>query len=111
MPMIVARRRAIAVAAVATLAIAARAAGAPAMLPFSELKTGMKGTGRSVFHGDTIETVDVEIVGLLPNIGPGQNLILGRCTGGPLAETGILAGMSGSPVWIGDKLVGAVAYS
>ena len=71
----------------------------------------MKGTGKTVFHGETIETFDVEIVGLLPNIGPGQNLILGRCTGGPLAQTGILSGMSGSPVTIDGKLVGAVAYS
>jgi hypothetical protein len=71
----------------------------------------MKGTGKTVFRGETIETFDVEIVGLLPNIGPGQNLILGRCSGGPLAETGILAGMSGSPVTIDGKLVGAIAYS
>src|SRR5258705_14020282 len=95
-----------------TLALALSAAGAaPATLPFSEVRAGMKGTGKTVFHGETIESFDVEIVGLLPNIGPGQNLILGRCTGGPLAETGILAGMSGSPVTIDGKLVGAIAYS
>jgi len=87
------------------------AAAAPATLPFSEVRTGMKGTGRTVFHGETVESFDVEIVGLLPNIGPGQDLILGRCTGGPLGETGILAGMSGSPVTIDGKLVGAIAYS
>jgi hypothetical protein len=71
----------------------------------------MKGIGRTVFRGETIETFDVEIIGLLPNIGPGQDLILGRCSGGPLAQTGILAGMSGSPVTIDGKLVGAIAYS
>jgi hypothetical protein len=99
-------------AAVAIAGIAATAAVAgPATLPFTEVRTGMKGTGKTVFHGETVETFDVEIVGLIPNIGPGQNLILGRCTGGPLAQTGILAGMSGSPVTIDGKLVGAIAYS
>src|SRR5258705_6284526 len=95
-----------------TLALALSAAGAaPATLPFSEVRSGMKGIGKTVFHGETIETFDVEVVGLLPNIGPGQDLILGRCTGGPLGQTGILAGMSGSPVTIDGRLVGAVAYS
>jgi hypothetical protein len=93
------------------LAAHSAALAAPQTLPFSAVRTGMKGTGRTVFHGETVETFDVEIVGLLPNIGPGQNLILGRCTGGPLAQTGILSGMSGSPVTIDGKLVGAVAYS
>ena len=99
--------------AAALLALAAPVAWAapPTTIPFSEIRTGMKGTGKTVFHGETIEDFDVEIVGLLPNIGPGQDLILGRCTGGPLAQTGILAGMSGSPVYIDGRLAGAVAYS
>lgn len=84
---------------------------APPVMPFAELKAGMKGTGKTVFHGETIENFDVEIVGLLPNIAPGQDIILARCSGGPLAESGILAGMSGSPVFIDGKLIGAVAYS
>ena len=103
--------RAFAVAAILTAAASSRATAGPEILKFSELHTGMTGVGRTVFHGDTIETFNVEIVGLLPNIGPGQDLILGRCTGGPLERTGILAGMSGSPVTIDGKLVGAVAYS
>ncbi len=96
--------------AASAAALPARAALPPTM-PFSQVRTGMTGTGKTVFHGSTIETFNVEVVGLLPNIGPGQNLILARCTGGPLADTGILAGMSGSPVTIDGKLVGAVAYS
>ena len=91
--------------------VAVSAAAAPPTLPFSALRSGMKGTGKTVFHGETIENFDVEIIGLLPNIGPGQDLILARCSGGPLANTGILAGMSGSPVYIDGKLIGAVAYS
>ena len=71
----------------------------------------MKGTGRTVFAGTTIETFDVEVLGKLPKIGPDQDLILARCSGGPLAHTGILAGMSGSPVFVDGKLLGAVAYS
>ena len=101
--------RAIVVTAVASAALPAVAA--PEILPFRELKTGMKGTGKTVFHGETIESFDVEIVGLLPNIAPNQDIVLARCAGGPLQQSGILAGMSGSPVYIDGKLIGAVAYS
>jgi hypothetical protein len=105
------RPRASALFATFLCAISLAAAAPPPTLPFSDVRAGMKGTGKTVFRGETIETFDVEIVGLLPNIGPGQDLILGRCTGGPLGDTGILAGMSGSPVTIDGKLVGAIAYS
>jgi len=87
------------------------AAAEMATLPFDQVEPGMRGTGRTVFRGNEIETFDVEILGKLPNVGPDQNLILGRCTGGPLAQTGVLAGMSGSPVTIDGKLIGAIAYS
>ena len=80
-------------------------------LPFEDVRAGMLGTGRTVFFGTQIETFDVEILGKLPNIGPDQNLILARLTGGPLATTGVLAGMSGSPITVDGKLVGAVAYA
>lgn len=85
-------------------------AGLP-VLSFDEVRAGMKGTGKTVFTGTRIDTFDVEILGKVPNVGPDQNLILGRLSGGPLAETGVLAGMSGSPITIDGKLVGAVAYS
>src|SRR5882672_492496 len=111
MPMSLPLPCASALAATLAFAIPGVALASPPTLPFSAVRTGMKGIGKTVFHGETIENFDVEIVGLLPNIGPGQNLILGRCTGGPLAQTGILAGMSGSPVTIDGKLVGAIAYS
>jgi len=87
------------------------AESAPPTMPFSEVRKGMRGTARTVFDGTTVESFDVEILGKLPNIGPRQNLILARCSGGPLAETGILAGMSGSPVTIDGRLIGAIAYS
>lgn len=69
----------------------------------------MKGVGKTVFSGSRIEEFQVEILGVLDNIGPKQSLILARLSGGPLAETGVLQGMSGSPVYIDGKLVGAVA--
>jgi len=81
------------------------------ILPFDEVRAGMRGTGRTVFEGTRIESFDVEILGTLPRIGPEQNLILGRCSGGPLERTGVLAGMSGSPVFVDGKLVGAIAYN
>lgn len=86
-------------------------AAPPETLTFDEVRAGMTGTGLTVFEGTRIESFDVEILGKLPNIGPGQNLILGRLSGGPLARTGVLAGMSGSPVMIDGRLIGAVAYS
>src|SRR5205809_6393506 len=71
----------------------------------------MKGIGRTVFSSSRVEDFDVEILGVLENIGPKQSLILGRLSGGPLEKTGVLQGMSGSPVYIDGKLVGAVAMA
>ena len=71
----------------------------------------MHGTGRTVFNGDKIEDFQVEILGVLNNIGPKESLILARLSGGPLEHTGVMQGMSGSPVYIEGKLVGAVAMA
>ena len=72
----------------------------------------MVGIGRTVFQGDQLEEFKVHILGVLRNvIGPRRNLILARLEGGPLAKTGVIAGMSGSPVYIDGRLVGAVSYS
>ena len=57
-----------------------------------------------------IEEFKVTVIGVLENVGPLQSMILAKLEGGPLAETGVIAGMSGSPVFIDGKLVGAVAY-
>ena len=86
-------------------------AQAAEFLPLSEVVAGAKGIGKTVFSGDKVEEFDVEILGVLENIGPKQSLILGRLSGGPLAKTGVMAGMSGSPVYIGGKLAGAVAFA
>ena len=80
--------------------------------PVDELRPGMVGTGRTVFEGDRLDDFKVHILGVLRNvIGPSRNLILARLEGGPLATTGVIAGMSGSPVYIDGRLVGAVSYS
>ncbi|HZI95367.1 MAG TPA: SpoIVB peptidase S55 domain-containing protein, partial [Patescibacteria group bacterium] len=81
------------------------------ILPFKEVAAGMKGIGRTVFKGTTVEEFNVEIIATMENILPKKNLILARLDGGPLRDTGIMEGMSGSPVYIGGKLVGAVSYS
>jgi hypothetical protein len=82
-----------------------------AILPLREVKAGMHGTGRTIFQGNRIDDFDVEILGIMENIGPKENLILGRLSGGPLEKTGVMQGMSGSPVYIGGKLIGAVALA
>jgi hypothetical protein len=71
----------------------------------------MRGTGRTVFNGNKIEDFQVEILGVLDNIGPKESLILARLSGGPLEHTGVMQGMSGSPVYIDGKLVVAVAMA
>ena len=85
--------------------------GSADIMPFSEVAAGMKGIGRTVFLGSTIEEFNVEILGTMENILPKRNLILARLDGGPLKDTGVMEGMSGSPVFINGRLVGAVAYS
>lgn len=71
----------------------------------------MHGTGKTVFQGNQIEEFQVEILGVLENVGPKESLILARLSGGPLDHTGVMQGMSGSPVYIDGKLVGAVAMA
>ncbi len=82
----------------------------PPIFPLEDVHAGLKGVGRTVFEGDKIEEFQVEILGVLKNtLAPKRDLILARLTGGPLAETGVISGMSGSPVYIDGKLVGAVS--
>ena len=80
--------------------------------PLSELKEGMRGTARTVFHGTQPEEFSVEILGIVPGaVGPGQDMIVGRISGGSADRTSVFAGMSGSPVYIDGKLVGSISYS
>jgi hypothetical protein len=82
------------------------------IFPLSELKEGMKGTARTVFRGSEPEEFNVEILGVIPGaIGPKQDLIVGKISGGGADRTAVFAGMSGSPVYINGRLVGAISYS
>jgi len=82
------------------------------LFPLADLREGMHGTARTVFRGSQPEEFNVEILGVLPGgIGPKQDLIVGRLSGGGADRTGVFAGMSGSPVYIDGKLVGAISYS
>jgi len=80
------------------------------ILPLDQVHPGMTGIGKTVFEGAKIEEFKVCVLGVLENVGPKQSLILARLEGGPLQNTGVIAGMSGSPVLIDGKLVGAVSY-
>lgn len=76
-----------------------------------DVRVGMKGRGRTVMKGTKIELFDAEVLGVLKNTSPGRDLVLCRLSGLNLDKTGVIAGMSGSPVYIDGKLLGAVAYA
>src|SRR5580658_4427346 len=81
----------------------------PPIFPLKDVRAGQHGIGRTVFAGSKVEEFQVEILGVLENIGPHESVILARLKGGPLENTGVMQGMSGSPVYIDGKLLGAVA--
>lgn len=89
--------------------VCAELRAADGIMPIEDVRPGMIGVGRTVFKGSEIEEFKVEILGVLENTAPRQNLILARLSGGPLQETGVIMGMSGSPVYVGDQLIGAVS--
>ncbi len=103
--------RRLTVCLLAAIPAAIPAAGALAIMPLADVRAGMHAIGKTVFTGDKVEDFDVEILGILENTGPKQSLILGRLSGGPLEHTGVMQGMSGSPVYINGKLIGAVALA
>jgi hypothetical protein len=79
--------------------------------PLAEVKRGLRGVAYTVFEGVNPEPMEVEILGVLKDsLGPGQDLILARLHGGRPEYTGVVAGMSGSPVYIDGRLVGALSY-
>src|SRR6266536_6430557 len=88
------------------------AAAQPAeIFPEDKIAPGMKGYGvTDLGDGKGIQRFDVEILGLLKRFAPKQDLILGRVSGIGLEKAGIIAGMSGSPIYVDGKLVGALAY-
>src|SRR6266446_6348700 len=105
-------RRPLTLAVFAWALLGPEPARAAELLPLDQVRPGMIGVGRTVFEGTRIDEFQVRVLGVLENaIGPKQSVILARLDGGPLEKTGMIAGMSGSPVFIEGKLVGAVAYA
>ncbi|MGC1128913.1 MAG: SpoIVB peptidase S55 domain-containing protein [Candidatus Acidiferrales bacterium] len=94
----------------AAAAQSAAAATMPAIFPLAQVQPGMKGEAYTIFEGDTIEKMDLSVIGVLHNaLGPKQDVILVELHGEKVEHTGVVAGMSGSPVYIDGKLVGALS--
>ena len=92
------------------LAIPAAPQESQEVMPLSQVKPGMQGYAYTIFAGDAIEKFDLEVLGVLPNfLGPKQSIILVQLKGPKVEHTGVVAGMSGSPVYIEGKLVGALS--
>src|SRR5713101_9459927 len=87
-----------------------RAQNSQDILPLDQVKPGMKGYAYTIFAGDQIERFDLVVIGVMPNfIGPKQSIILVQLEGPKVEHTGVVAGMSGSPVYIEGKLAGALS--
>ena len=84
---------------------------AVSVLPVDQIEAGMKGKGKTFLQGDKFEEFEVEILGVLHNWQPKRNLILAKLQSDVLERAGVVEGMSGSPVYIDGKLIGAVSYS
>jgi hypothetical protein len=101
--------------ALTALAFAVRcflfASGTDEFFQLEALRPGMKGIGKTCFQGTKPEEFQVEILGVLHGVNPGSSVVLAKFSGDRLEKTGIFEGMSGSPVFIDGKIVGAVAYS
>src|SRR3977135_2117944 len=83
----------------------------PAIMPLDQIHEGMRGTALTVFQGTKPEPMDVEVLGVLRNAnGPKGDIILVRLHGEKAEYTGVVAGMSGSPVYFNGKLAGALAF-
>lgn len=87
------------------------AAARPEFFKVENLQPGMKGIGKTCFLGTKPEEFQVEILGVLHGVNPGASAVLAKFSGSLLDRTGIFEGMSGSPVYIDGKLLGAVAFS
>jgi hypothetical protein len=100
------------IAAVLAALLGTSLPAATPLMPIEEIRPGMLGVGRSVFEGTELKDFKVHIIGVLRNVqGPRRDLILARLEGAGLADSGVAQGMSGSPVYIDGRLIGAVSYS
>jgi hypothetical protein len=80
------------------------------ILPLAQVRAGMHGYAETIFAGDEVEKFDLEVIGVMPNfLGPRQSIILVQLKGAKVERTGVVAGMSGSPVYLEGKLAGALS--
>src|SRR5262252_1086379 len=100
------------IAVLAVVSLASESNSNPKLMPLDQVRPGMKGYGMSVFQGSKPERFEVEVLGTLEGVpNPKQSIVIARLSGPLVDRTGVFAGMSGSPVYIDGKLVGAVAYA
>src|SRR5271165_384679 len=98
--------------AVAPLHFSARAQAPTSteIIPLSQIRPGMLGYAYTIFAGEQVEKFDLEVIGIMPNfLGPRQTIILVQLKGPKVEHTGVVAGMSGSPVYFEGKLAGALS--
>src|ERR1700720_2338200 len=80
------------------------------ILPLDQVRAGMQGYAFTIFAGDQVEKFDLEVIDVMPNfLGPKQSIILVQLKGAKVERTGVVAGMSGSPVYLDGKLAGALS--
>src|SRR5271169_3866298 len=88
----------------------AQAPSSTEIIPLSQVRPGMQGYACTIFAGDQVEKFDLEVIGIMPNfLGPRQTIILVQLKGPKVEHTGVVAGMSGSPVYLEGKLAGALS--
>src|SRR5665213_1539952 len=103
--------QAVKVPVASAMAMPAAAPSGAKTFPLADVRRGLRGVAYTVFEGATPEPMEVEILGVLKDaIGPGQDMILARLKGEKPEYTGVVAGMSGSPVYIDGRLLGALSY-
>ena len=91
-------------------ASAAQAPESAEILPLKDVRAGMQGYAYTIFAGEQVEKFDLEVIGVMNNfLGPGQSIILVQLKGPKVERTGVVAGMSGSPVYLDGKLAGALS--
>ena len=76
-----------------------------------DIRPGMKGKGQTVMVGTKLEEFGAEVLGVMQDVSPGRDMVLCRLKGCNLEHAGIIQGMSGSPIYIDGKLLGAVAFA
>lgn len=81
------------------------------VIDVDDVQVGMQGVGKTVLQGTEIVEFNAEVLGVMRGVSPGRDLVLCRLSGANLEYTGVIAGMSGSPIYLDGKLLGAVAYT